>query len=404
MRSVRIWHRNYGRTLLWFRNASSSSSSSPGQASSGKASSGKASLKGGTASITDGVESQSHHTPKAPATPRRVSISDIRRMTKRGVPITALTAYDYPSAVHADLAQIDMVLVGDSVAMVELGRETTQSLTMEEMLHHTKAVMRGAPRSLVIADMPFGSYQLNPEQAMGNAYRVIKETGAGGVKMEGGVPIKESVRRVVQGGIAVLGHTGLLPASVSAIGQYRSFGKNAKEAIAITEDALALQDAGAFAIVLECVPERVAQFVTDKLDIPTIGIGAGQGTSGQVLVYHDVLGMLQHPHHAKVTPKFVKRYAACAEFIQEGLEMYKKEVKSRTFPSEEYCPYEIPDKEWEMLVGHFANTALVMPPRDLIKNKASLSKAKGKANRTREKARKSKTPIAEEEEPPLSVN
>ncbi|KAJ8908414.1 hypothetical protein NDN08_005123 [Rhodosorus marinus] len=389
MRSVGRWHRNYGRTLSGFRNASSSS--------------GKGSTKGGTASTTQTAEVQSHHAPKAPATPRRLNISDIQRMTERGVPISVLTAYNYPSAVHADLAQMDMVLVGDSVAMVELGHETTQSVAMEEMLHHTKAVMRGTRRCLVIADMPFGSYQLNPEEAMRNAYRFIKETGVGGVKMEGGVAIKESVRRVVQGGIAVVGHTGLLPASVSAIGQYRSFGKNAKEAITITEDALALQDAGAFAIVLECIPERVAQFVTDKLDIPTIGIGAGQGTSGQVLVYHDVLGMLQHPHHAKVTPKFVKRYAGCAEFIQQGLETYKKEVKSRIFPSKEYCPYEIPDKEWEMLVGHFANTALVMPPRDLMKKKASLSKAKGKAKSTQKKARKSKTPIPEEDEPPLSV-
>mmetsp|Transcript_3695 Transcript_3695/g.16242 ORF Transcript_3695/g.16242 Transcript_3695/m.16242 type:complete len:218 (+) Transcript_3695:221-874(+) len=213
MRSVGRWHRNYGRTLSGFRNVSSSSSSS-----SGKGASGKGSSKAGTTSTTKEAETHAHHTPKAPAAPRRINISDIHRMTKRGVPISVLTAYDYPSAVHADLAQIDMVLVGDSVAMVELGCETTQSVTMEEMLHHTKAVMRGARRSLVIADMPFGSYQLNPEEAMRNAYRFIKETGVGGVKMEGGVAIKESVRRVVQGGIAVLGHTGLLPASVSAIG------------------------------------------------------------------------------------------------------------------------------------------------------------------------------------------
>jgi len=298
-----------------------------------------------------------------------------------------LTAYDYPSAVHADLAQVDVVLVGDSVAMVVLGHDTTQSVTMDEMLHHCRAVMRGARRPLVVGDMPFGSYETNAEDAMRNAYRFIKEAGVNAVKMEGGLKIKTHIERVVKGGIAVMGHTGLTPASISAIGQFRSFGKTAQEAIAITEDALALQDAGAFGIVLECVPDRVARFVTDKLDIPTIGIGAGQHTSGQVLVYHDVLGMLQHPHHAKVTPKFVKRYASCAQNIQDGLRAYKEEVKLGQFPSQRYCPYQIPESEWEMLVNHFANTAHVMPPRDLIEEKfASKSSGKGTPKSAQKKA------------------
>eukprot|EP00871_Galdieria_phlegrea_P001101 jgi/Galph1/1992/GphlegSOOS_G676.1 len=266
--------------------------------------------------------------PKAPEPPRRVSLNDLKKWKASGRKIVMVTAYDYPSAVHADLAEVDVVLVGDSVAMVSLGHDTTQQ------------------RPLIVGDMPFGSYEISPEIAMQNAYRLVKEGHVGCIKLEGGRKLANTVYRIVQGGIAVMGHIGLTPASVSAIGGFRSFGKNYEEAKDILEDALALEEAGAFAIVVECVPEIVAKHITELINIPTIGIGAGKYTCGQVLVYHDMCGMLQHPHHAKVTPKFCKKYAQVGYAIQEALETYRDEVRNGDFPSEQYSPYEIPEEEY----------------------------------------------------------
>ena len=289
-----------------------------------------------------------HRPAEVPPPPRRWTLGDIRRAYARRVPICVVTAYNYPQAVHADLAEMDIVLVGDSVGMVELGYPTTQFVTLEQMLHHAQAVARGCHRALIVADMPFGSYEVSVADAMRNVMRMIREGHVQAVKMEGGRRIAATVRACVQqAGVAVMGHCGLLPQTVSALGGFRSYGKNAAEAQACLEDALALQDAGAFSVVLECVPERLARAITAALEVPTIGIGAGAGTSGQVLVYHDLCGLLSHPHHAKVTPKFCKRFARAGEVIQEALERYRDEVKHGAFPAAEHSPYSIPDREWE---------------------------------------------------------
>jgi 3-methyl-2-oxobutanoate hydroxymethyltransferase len=218
------------------------------------------------------------------------------------------------------------------------------------MIYHCRAVVNGCKRALIVGDLPFGSYEISPPQAMSSAYRLVKEGSVDAVKLEGGRKMAETVHRIVEGGIAVMGHIGLTPASVSAIGGFRSFGRNSKEAIEIFQGALALEEAGAFAVVLECIPHLVAKHITECLSIPTIGIGAGKYTSGQVLVYHDMIGMLQHPHHAKVTPKFCKKYAQVGEAIQEALENYRDEVMQGKFPNETYSPYHISEEEYEKFV------------------------------------------------------
>jgi len=288
--------------------------------------------------------------PKAPEPPGRVNLQDLRKWKREGRKIVMMTAYDYPSAVHADLSEMDVVLVGDSVAMVTLGHDTTQKVTIDDMIYHCRAVVNGCKRALIVGDLPFGSYEISPPQAMSSAYRLVKEGSVDAVKLEGGRKMAETVHRIVEGGIAVMGHIGLTPASVSAIGGFRSFGRNSKEAIEIFQGALALEEAGAFAVVLECIPHLVAKHITECLSIPTIGIGAGKYTSGQVLVYHDMIGMLQHPHHAKVTPKFCKKYAQVGEAIQEALENYRDEVMQGKFPNETYSPYHISEEEYEKFV------------------------------------------------------
>ncbi|KAA8494129.1 3-methyl-2-oxobutanoate hydroxymethyltransferase 2, mitochondrial [Porphyridium purpureum] len=285
--------------------------------------------------------------PKAPSPPRRVTLAQIRKWYVEKRPIVMLTAYDYPAAVHADLAGIDIVLVGDSVGMVELGYDTTQYVSMDDMIHHCRAVHTGARRPYIVGDMPFGSYEVSAERAMDNAFRFIQAGKVNAVKLEGGIRSAHTVHRIVQSGVAVMGHTGLTPQSVSAIGSFRPMGQTFDEARQILQDCLALQEAGAFAIVLECIPERLAAQITSALSIPTIGIGAGRHTSGQVLVYHDLVGMLTHPHHAKVVPKFCKRYARVGEYVNNALEQYRDEVRSRTFPDDAYSPYSIADDEFE---------------------------------------------------------
>eukprot|EP00574_Skeletonema_japonicum_P011375 CAMPEP_0201713404 /NCGR_PEP_ID=MMETSP0593-20130828/259_1 /ASSEMBLY_ACC=CAM_ASM_000672 /TAXON_ID=267983 /ORGANISM="Skeletonema japonicum, Strain CCMP2506" /LENGTH=300 /DNA_ID=CAMNT_0048202545 /DNA_START=446 /DNA_END=1348 /DNA_ORIENTATION=- len=262
-----------------------------------------------------------------------------------------VTAYDFPSAVHVDRAGVDVLLVGDSCAMVELGFETTQPITLDQMIHHCQAVKRGAPnRPLLVGDMPFGSYEYKDvDIALKNAYRMVKEGGMDAVKFEGGSEARANiVRHVVEGGVAVLGHVGLTPQAISVLGGFRAQGRTAANARSLLDDALRLQDAGAFAVVLECVPANVATAITEALEIPTIGIGAGGGTSGQVLVFHDLLGMLSHPHHEEFVPRFCKQYARVGMEITNGLAQFKEEVKNGAFPGNDYSPYKMNKMEEEI--------------------------------------------------------
>ncbi len=279
---------------------------------------------------------------------------------RKGKKITMATAYDYPSAIHVNRANIDMILVGDSCAMVELGYNTTQPMTMEHMIHHCQAVTRGVNadnetvgdgnKPLLVGDMVFGSYEYaDLDIALKNSYRLVKEGGMDAVKLEGGSEHRaKTIRHIVDGGVAVMGHIGLTPQAISVIGGFRAQGRTASRARELVNEALRLQDAGAFAIVLECVPSNVAKAVTDTLEIPTIGIGAGAGTSGQVLVYHDMLGMMSHPHHQQFMPKFCKQYAKVGHAITKGLELFKQEVEDGTFPGEEYSPYKMNEVEEEL--------------------------------------------------------
>jgi len=257
---------------------------------------------------------------------KKVTTLEVQKMRERQKPITMVTAYTYPSAMHVDAAQIDILLVGDSLAMVELGHNTTLPVSMEEMLYHCKAVARGASFPLLVGDMPFGSYEASPQVAYQNATRFLKEAGMDAVKLEGGRARADTVRALVDGGVAVMGHIGLTPQRISVLGGFRAQGRTVQAAKDLIADALALQAAGCFAIVIECVPAVVAEMITKALDIPTIGIGAGPHCSGQVLVYHDLLGMLEHAHHAKVAPSFCKIYVQLGRLIQEALDSYRKEV------------------------------------------------------------------------------
>lgn len=290
---------------------------------------------------------------------RSVTTLSLTSQKRRGRKITMVTAYDFPSAMHVQRANIDMILVGDSAAMVELGYDTTQPITLEQIIHHCQAVYRGVQASmnrssdvnpkkpLVVGDMPFGSYEYKDvDIALKNAYRMVKEGGVDAVKLEGGSERRaETIKHLVDGGVAVMGHIGLTPQAISVIGGFRAQGRTAARARELVDQALRLQDAGAFSIVLECVPANVAKAVTETLEIPTIGIGAGNGTSGQVLVYHDMLGMMSHPHHEEFMPKFCKSYAQVGLAITKGLDEFKKDVESGNFPSDEYSPYIMNDQE-----------------------------------------------------------
>lgn len=251
-----------------------------------------------------------------------------------------VTAYDYPSARAAEAAGIDAILVGDSLAMVVLGHDSTLPVTLDEMLHHARAVRRGARRPFLIGDLPFMSYQADRVEAVHNAGRYLKEAGMDAVKLEGGRVVADTVRAIVAAGIPVQGHVGLTPQSVRAMGGYRVQGKKHESARALLEDAFALQDAGCFSIVLEGVPARLARDITERLDIPTIGIGAGSGTSGQVLVFHDLLG-LGDGH----VPRFVKTYADLGGAVHEALTTFRDEVTSGAFPTPEHS-YTMADAEW----------------------------------------------------------
>lgn len=257
--------------------------------------------------------------------------------------ISMLTAYDYSTAKLMNDAGINSILVGDSLGNVVLGYENTVSVTMEDMIHHTKAVSRGAKDALVIADMPFMSYQTSVYDAVVNAGRLLKEGGANAVKLEGGKEVCPQIKAIVDAGIPVCAHIGLTPQSVNALGGNRVQGKTELAAKKLLEDALAVQEAGAFAVVIEAVPEKLASLITSRLDIVTIGIGAGNGCDGQVLVYQDMLGMF-----SDFTPKFVKRYANIGEMMTSAFKQYDEDVKNSSFPSKEHT-YKIDDEIIEKL-------------------------------------------------------
>ncbi len=261
----------------------------------------------------------------------KVSILDLQKKKAAGEPITMLTAYDYPSAELVSAAGIDMILVGDSLGMVVLGYDSTVPVTMEEMLHHCRAVARGGKNSFLVGDMPFMSHQADISEAVRNAGRFLKEGGMDSVKLEGGLEATSTISAIVKAGIPVLGHIGLTPQSISKLGGYRVQGRTSEAAEKLIGDAMALQDAGCFGMVLEAVPSVVAEAISSKLHIPTIGIGAGAGCDGQVLVYHDVLGLYE-----RVQPRFVKNYANLREPIIEAFRAYAHEVRTRQFPAEEH--------------------------------------------------------------------
>ncbi|WP_417162656.1 3-methyl-2-oxobutanoate hydroxymethyltransferase [Slackia isoflavoniconvertens] len=261
----------------------------------------------------------------------------------KGEKLSMLTAYDYSTAKLEDESGINGILVGDSLGNVVLGYEDTVSVTMEDMIHHGAAVARGAKNALVVVDMPFMSYEVTVEEAVRNAGRLMKEGRAGAVKLEGGVRVAEQIRAIVKAGIPVMGHIGLTPQSINVFGGFKVQGKSEEAARALLADAKAVEEAGAFAVVIEAVPAALAQMITDTVSIPTIGIGAGAGCDGQILVYQDMLGMF-----SDFTPKFVKRYANVGEVMREAFANYATEVASGAFPTEEHT-YKIKDDVLEKL-------------------------------------------------------
>ena len=262
---------------------------------------------------------------------KRRTVLDLQSMKASGEKIAVLTAYDYPFARIMDQADIDVILVGDSVGSVVSGYDNTLPVTMEEMIYHTRAVARGVSQALVVADMPFLSYQVDLAEARKNAGRLIKDGGAQAVKLEGGVNFAETIRAITTMDIPVVGHIGLTPQSVHRMGGYRVQGREEAQANQLLADAKAVADAGACAIVLEGIPAALAQQITEQLTIPTIGIGAGVDCDGQVLVIHDILGLCE-----KYSPKFVKRFADVSETISDGVSDYIREVKEGTFPGPEH--------------------------------------------------------------------
>jgi 3-methyl-2-oxobutanoate hydroxymethyltransferase len=269
----------------------------------------------------------------------KLPLTELGEMTGRGDRIVMVTAYDHPSGRLADAAGIDLILVGDSAAMTVLGHSSTVPVTMEEMLMLTRAVTRAAERALVVADMPFGSFQVSDEDAVRNAIRFVKEAGADAVKLEGAGPSLSRVAALVGAGIPAMGHLGLTPQSATMLGGFRAQGTTAEKARRLVEDALALEDAGCFSLVLEAVPAPVAARISEQLTIPTIGIGSGPDCDGQVLVLHDLLGLYDGS-----SPRFAKRYAEIGAEIQSALERFAREVRSGVFPEEEHT-YDMPEGE-----------------------------------------------------------
>ncbi|SFA46155.1 ketopantoate hydroxymethyltransferase [Parageobacillus thermantarcticus] len=271
--------------------------------------------------------------------------TDFFRMKQANEPIVMLTAYDFPSAKLAEAAGVDMILVGDSLGMVVLGYDSTIPVTVEEMIHHTKAVRRGAPNTFIVTDMPFMSYHLSMEEALRNAQRIMQQSGANAVKIEGADDVVNVIRALTKAGVPVISHLGLTPQSVGVLGGYKVQGKDAESARKLMEDAKLCEKAGAIALVLECVPKQIAAEITKQLTIPTIGIGAGDEVDGQVLVYHDVLG-----YGVDRVPKFVKKYANIQETISHALANYVADVKLRRFPEAAHA-FTMKEEEWVALYG-----------------------------------------------------
>lgn len=264
----------------------------------------------------------------APTEPRaKLTAPDIRGMKAEGRKIVMVTAYDYPTARAVEVAGLDAILVGDSLGMVVLGYDSTVAVTMEDIIHHTRAVMRGVETVHVVADMPFMSYQISDAQAVENAGRLIKEGGADAVKLEGGAVVASRIAAIVNAGIPVMGHVGLTPQSAAALGGFKVQGRSVEEAQAIIDDALAVQQAGAYSVVVEAVPRQLGRIITSRLDIPTIGIGAGVECDGQVLVNADMLGS-----YDRFTPKFAKRYADLQDTMQAAFRQFAEEVRTGAFP------------------------------------------------------------------------
>ncbi|MGA7722385.1 MAG: 3-methyl-2-oxobutanoate hydroxymethyltransferase [Ignavibacteriaceae bacterium] len=261
---------------------------------------------------------------------KRVTTKTLELLKKKGIKISVLTAYDFITAKILDEAGIDIILVGDSLANVFQGIETTLPVTMDEMIYHAKAVARAINRAMLVVDLPFMSYQLSPDEGFRNAGRIMKETSAGAVKLEGGVRVAETIKKITDAGIPVMGHIGLTPQSIRQFGSYRERGKNEKEANDILLDAKAVEEAGAYAVVIEKIPALLAKKITEQIKIPTIGIGAGVHCDGQVLVTPDMLGLNVDFH-----PRFVRYYSNQAELISEAVKKYIGDVKSANFPSEE---------------------------------------------------------------------
>jgi 3-methyl-2-oxobutanoate hydroxymethyltransferase len=261
----------------------------------------------------------------------RKTLSDIRSMKANGEKIAMLTAYDASMSRILEGCEVDMLLVGDSLGMVMLGYDSTVPVTMDEMVHHAKAVRRGAPNSFVVGDMPYGSYQTGIRDAINNAIRFLKEADCDAVKLEGGLGMFGVVEALVAAGIPVMAHIGLTPQTASQLGGYKVQGKGIEDAKRLLAEAKGLEAAGAFGIILECVPDKLAQVITDSVEMPTIGIGAGSGCDGQVLVTHDLLGMFE-----KFTPKFVKKFADLSSLIKDGIQQYEKEVKDGSYPAVEH--------------------------------------------------------------------
>ena len=274
----------------------------------------------------------------------KITTQKLKEMKEQGIKISMTTAYDYPTAFLVDKAGIEIILVGDSLMMTVLGDNSTVACTMEQMLHHIKPVVLGAPNPMIVGDMPFGSYNLSKEQGILNATRMLKEGRCDVIKLEGGKEVAETVKAIVDAGIPVMGHIGLTPQTVSKLGGFKVQGKGEAAALSVLEDALALEKAGAFGIVLECVPELLAKLITEKLSIPTIGIGGGRYCDGQVLVFHDMMGLFE-----KFTPKFVKQYINLSPEIVKALEQFKTDVQTGAFPEEKHVFGGIGEEELKRL-------------------------------------------------------
>lgn len=273
----------------------------------------------------------------------KITTLKLQEMKENGEKISMTTAYDYPTAVMVEKAGIEIILVGDSLMMTVLGDDSTVACTMDQMIHHIKPVVLGAPTPLIVGDMPFGSYNVSKEQAIINATRMLKEGRCDCIKLEGGIEVADTVKAIVDAGIPVMGHVGLTPQTVSKLGGFRIQGKG-DAAKKVLDDALALEAAGAFSIVLECIPDALGKLITEKLSIPTIGIGGGRHTDGQVLVFHDMIGLFE-----KFIPKFVKQYLNLSPEIVKALESYKEDVKSGAFPEEKHCFGGVTEEELKQL-------------------------------------------------------